>query len=909
MMINIIGNAIGAGQSTANPAFVMEVDTTIAGATPNNQFQLRTQATDTVNAFDYDLTTSDGQSFTGLTGNITITFPTPGIYTLKITGKFGGVKFGQNTEGAKVTDILNWGDWEKLQWIRCNQGLQSCSNLTTLSAKDTPYLGNLDSLGLRNFFAYCTNFNSDISDWDVSTVTDFGSLFFQCVNFNQPLNSWDMSSAQQISNMFFNCNAFNQDLNNWNTSSVTAMSSVFDQADAFNGDVSTWDTSNVNGSMFRVFHRTSFNGDLSNWDVSGVTNFRQFVGFTPFNNDSVSNWAVGTNCTSLSGMFAGTPFNQDLSSWNTSNVQNFESTFSSCPFNNNSISNWNTSSATNMSYMFYNNDFFNQDIGSWDVSNVTTMQGMFQDRGATSTSNLNISNWTTTSLTNTYQMFRGSNGNTTDLSNWDMSNVTDAREMFVFGGMTFDPSRWNIQGAVNLQSIFNQSQNSSGVVGLWTFNNWNISQAISITSMLGSNVITTAAYDATLIAWAAQVPTTALTLNVNSTQYTLGGEAEAARTALINTYGWTISDGGGAAEVPFVFDATPFAGAGTVTIRTQAGFTYDYDVSVSTGESFTNQTGDLAMTFGDNVTRTFTVSGLFPGFKCENDASARFQVQTWGSQPWRSLYAAFWHPTITLTSVGSDIPNLFLCDSLYQTFRGVISFPASNNLSQWKTSQVTNFRGCFRDGTGGLNNIDVTNWDTGKATVMMEMFSNNFSDWSLTSTDVSQWNTRNVTIFQQMFYNNYTFNQPIQNWDVRSAAGNAFQSFLSQTTTNLGQFNQPLGSWNINPSNYGSNFFRDMFYGQNAFDQDLSAWTITGFPNSQGNFNNFITNADLVARPMSFSRANYDKLLISWGNQGFLYPEIISFGNAQYTLGGAAEAARNTLINTYGWTITDGGGI
>jgi hypothetical protein len=59
---------------------------------------------------------------------------------------------------------------------------------------------------------------------------------------------------------------------------------------------------------------------------------------------------------------------------------------------------------------------------------------------------------------------------------------------------------------------------------------------------------------------------------------------------------------------------------------------------------------------------------------------------------------------------------------------------------------------------------------------------------------------------------------------------------------------------------------------------------------------------------MSFSRANYDKLLISWGNQGFVYPEIISFGDAQYTLGGAAEAARNTLINTYGWTITDGGG-
>jgi hypothetical protein len=426
--------------------------------------------------------------------------------------------------------------------------------------------------------------------------------------------------------------------------------------------------------------------------------------------------------------------------------------------------------------------------------------------------------------------------------------------------------------------------------------------------MLGSNVITTAAYDATLIAWAAQVPTTALSLNVNSTQYTLGGEAEAARTSLINTYGWTITDGGGTAEVPFVFDTIPFAAVGTVTIKTQAGFTYDYNVSVSTGESFTNQTGDLVMTFGDNVTRTFTVSGLFPGFKCQSDASARFQVQTWGSQPGRSLYAAFWHPNFTLTSIGSDLPNLFLCESLYETFKGVINFPASNNLSQWKTSQVTNFRGCFRDGTGGLNNIDITNWDTGKATVIMDMFSSNLSNWSLTSTDVSQWNTRNVTTFQQMFFNNYTFNQPIQNWDVRSATGNAFQSFLNNTTTNLGQFNQPLGLWNLNPSNYGANFFRAMFYGQNAFDQDLSAWTITGLLNVTGNFNEFITNADLVARPMSFSRANYDKLLISWGNQGFVYPEIISFGDAQYTLGGAAEAARNTLINTYGWTITDGGG-
>jgi hypothetical protein len=32
-----------------------------------------------------------------------------------------------------------------------------------------------------------------------------------------------------------------------------------------------------------------------------------------------------------------------------------------------------------------------------------------------------------------------------------------------------------------------------------------------------------------------------------------------------------------------------------------------------------------------------------------------------------------------------------------------------------------------------------------------------------------------------------------------------------------------------------------------------------------------------------------------------------NFGSSQYTSGGAAEAARNTLISPYNWIITDSG--
>jgi len=35
----------------------------------------------------------------------------------------------------------------------------------------------------------------------------------------------------------------------------------------------------------------------------------------------------------------------------------------------------------------------------------------------------------------------------------------------------------------------------------------------------------------------------------------------------------------------------------------------------------------------------------------------------------------------------------------------------------------------------------------------------------------------------------------------------------------------------------------------------------------------------------------------------------INFGGSQYTTGGAGETARTSLISTFGWTISDGGGV
>jgi len=66
------------------------------------------------------------------------------------------------------------------------------------------------------------------------------------------------------------------------------------------------------------------------------------------------------------------------------------------------------------------------------------------------------------------------------------------------------------------------------------------------------------------------------------------------------------------------------------------------------------------------------------------------------------------------------------------------------------------------------------------------------------------------------------------------------------------------------------------------------------------------------------STSNYDATLIGWeatlqaaypSGVGYPHSITITFGGSQYTGGGAADAARASLISTFGWTITDGGSV
>ena len=70
----------------------------------------------------------------------------------------------------------------------------------------------------------------EISNWDVSNVTNMGGMFLNAESFNQPLNNWNVSKVTNMNKMFMGASSFNQPLDNWNVTKVMYIESMFFRA-------------------------------------------------------------------------------------------------------------------------------------------------------------------------------------------------------------------------------------------------------------------------------------------------------------------------------------------------------------------------------------------------------------------------------------------------------------------------------------------------------------------------------------------------------------------------------------------------------------------------------------------------------------------------------------------------------
>ena len=199
---------------------------------------------------------------------------------------------------------------------------------------------------------------------------------------------------------------------------------------------------------------------------------------------------------------------------NLSNVTSLNSMFFSAEKMNNDISHWDTSSITDMTYLFAGANSFNQDINSWDTSNVVSMDLMFN---SASSFNQDLSDWDTSTVSGMRYMFSGASSFNQDLSDWDTGNVTDMEGMLSYAdSFDQDLSGWDIGNVSNMKDF-----------------------------LLGFASLSRQNYDATLKGWSTQQLQNGVEFGGSSSLYCDGEEA---RQKLIDDFGWTITDGGKAAD-------------------------------------------------------------------------------------------------------------------------------------------------------------------------------------------------------------------------------------------------------------------------------------------------------------------------------------------------------------------------
>ena len=118
----------------------------------------------------------------------------------------------------------------------------------------------------------CIGCNFDISNWDVSNVTNMTAIFYYCEFFDCDLSNWDVSNVTNMHALFCECNKFRgKGLEHWNVSNVTNMAGMFVGCDNFNCDLSKWNVSNVENMSYMFNKCYKFEGKgLENWDVSNL---------------------------------------------------------------------------------------------------------------------------------------------------------------------------------------------------------------------------------------------------------------------------------------------------------------------------------------------------------------------------------------------------------------------------------------------------------------------------------------------------------------------------------------------------------------------------------------------------------------------------------------------------------------
>lgn len=245
--------------------------------------------------------------------------------------------------------------------------------------------------------------NPDFYEMRTKGGTDYSYLFS---NFKTTtaldLSNWDISKLTNVEDMFTNCNISEINLSGWSFRNDISMKYFFGWAQVQKLDLSNWDISKITNMsyMFSNSYVVSIDG-LNHFDTSNVTSMEDM-------------FASSSKLTSL-----------DLSSFNTSNVTTMTKIFYYCSgLTSLSVNHFDTREVTKMNQAFYGLIIESLDLSNWDTSKVTNMYNMFF--GCKNLITLDISNFDTSKVTDISGIVGNCNNLKTIIGELDLSKSNNS---------------------------------------------------------------------------------------------------------------------------------------------------------------------------------------------------------------------------------------------------------------------------------------------------------------------------------------------------------------------------------------------------------------------------------------------------------------------------------------------------
>jgi uncharacterized repeat protein (TIGR02543 family) len=469
-------------------------------------------------------------------------------------------------------------------------------------------------------------------------------------------------------------------------------------------------------------------------------------------------------------------------------------------------------------------------------------------------------------VTNLSHMFHAAFSFNQDIGSWNVSSVISMQSMFNFANsFNQDIGSWDVSSVTDMSYMFSGAEAFNQDIG-----GWNVSSITNMSDMFRN----AKAFNHDISSWDVS--------SVTNMSYMFSG-AEAFNQDI---GGWDVSS---VTDMSYMF-------------RFAIAFNHDiggWDVSSVTDMSYMFR---FATAFNQDIGGWDVSSVTIMEYMFYEATSFNHDIGGWDVSSVTDISYMFKGATSFNQNIGGW--NVSSVTNMGGMLNGATAF--NNYIGDWDVSSVTIMENMFYYAT--KFNLDIGSWDVSNVTNMNQMFcyATSFNQ------DIGSWDVSNVTDMGSMFRDANSFNQNIGGWDVSSVTN--MNNIFSGATG----FNQDIGSWDVsNVTDMGS-----MFWNANSFNQNIGGWDVSNVTDMQlmflsaDSFNQNIGGWDVsnvtdmtnMFYDVTLSTANYSSILMGWSQLTLQNGVEFHAGSSQYGYNTPA-AARQSIIDNFGWTITDGGEV